>query len=218
MRHFIKKKWFPLIIGVMILLLVGVIMALLGFRITYAPKLETSWDAVSAVAAWVGVLVAIMSTVASFLAIWFAIQIPKKIADRQDKIALFEKRYECFQTFEKCHILYVNLKEKHCTVEELRQLTKYVFTKPNWEGVTKEALEEEILRYEYSIHQMEFLFPDITAEDANQLYIHVKDVLWTIFADKFDHKVMQQDRDKYVTYMKNFICKYAETMLNSLKI
>lgn len=68
-------------------------MALFGWRITYAPTLENSWDAVSAVASWVGVI-------ASFVAIMIAIWIPKKIAKQQDKIALFEKRMECYSTLQ----------------------------------------------------------------------------------------------------------------------
>lgn len=62
-----------------------------GWRITYNPELENSWnwDAVSAIAAWAGVA-------ASAVAIWYAVRVPKKIADRQDKIALFERRYDCY--------------------------------------------------------------------------------------------------------------------------
>lgn len=64
-----------------------------GFRITYAPELENSWDAISACAAWAGVL-------SSFIAIWFAIRVPKKISEEQNKIVLFEKRYEVFEKIE----------------------------------------------------------------------------------------------------------------------
>lgn len=92
MKKFITGRKLPLaIVTVMAVLLVFLYCK--GFRITYAPDLENSWDAISAFATWVGV-------VASFLAIWIAIQIPKKIADRQDKIALFEKRMECYNTLQ----------------------------------------------------------------------------------------------------------------------
>lgn len=37
--------------------------------------------------------------IAPFAAIFLSIEIPKKIADRQDKIALFEYRLECYKTF-----------------------------------------------------------------------------------------------------------------------
>lgn len=63
-----------------------------GFKITYAPELENSWEAVSACAAWASVL-------SSFIAIIFAVQVPKKIAEEQNKIALFEKKYSCFNAF-----------------------------------------------------------------------------------------------------------------------
>lgn len=89
-----------MIIPVLLLVLVFVIVMLygLGFRITYAPELENSWNAVSAVATCVGVL-------ASFIAIWFAIRVPKKIAEEQNKIALFEKRYEFYYVLLKCKTL-----------------------------------------------------------------------------------------------------------------
>ena len=79
MKKLLNKK---LIIPALLLVLVFVIVILywLGFRITYAPELENSWEAVSAVAAWAGVVV-------SFVAICFAVQVPKKIAEQQNKIA-----------------------------------------------------------------------------------------------------------------------------------
>ena len=78
-----------------IVLLIFAICAVLyffGFRITYAPTLENSWDAISACAGWAGV-------VASAIAVFVAIGIPKKIAEQQNKIALFDKRYSAFNTF-----------------------------------------------------------------------------------------------------------------------
>ena len=112
---FIKGRWFPLIVATLVIAVGGGAMYLFGWRVTYQPELESSWDAVSAVAAWGGVIVAIASASASFLAVWFAIQVPQKIADRQDKIALFEKRYECFQFFEECFALYTVSLEKNAS-------------------------------------------------------------------------------------------------------
>jgi hypothetical protein len=71
------------------------LLILLGFRITYNPGLESSWSAISACAAWVGVI-------ASAGAILVAIQIPKAIAEQQNKIALFEKRFEFYEAVQKC--------------------------------------------------------------------------------------------------------------------
>lgn len=98
MKKFFKGRWFPLIVAIGITAVVAFMMALFGWRVTYAPELENSWDAVSAVAAWAGVF-------SSFIAIWFAIQVPKKIAEQQDKISLFEKRYQLFSMLAKWRFL-----------------------------------------------------------------------------------------------------------------
>lgn len=91
MKKFVKGRWFPLTVAIGIAMVVASVMALFGWRITYAPALENSWDAVSAVATWAGVF-------ASVFAIIFAIRVPKEIADRQDRIALFEKRYGAYSS------------------------------------------------------------------------------------------------------------------------
>lgn len=81
-----KKVICYFIAGIIILL---VVLYACGFRITYAPELENSWNAISACAGWFG---AIMSAMALFV----AIHIPKRIADQQDRIALFDKRFYAF--------------------------------------------------------------------------------------------------------------------------
>ena len=83
------KKFFrhPSTITLIAVILIILILALFGFRITYNPSLDNNWDAISASAAWAAVVV-------SGLAIYIAFQAPKKIAEEQNRIALFEKRYE----------------------------------------------------------------------------------------------------------------------------
>ena len=99
-----KKKLKPiywLIIAEVIVVVVGL---LLGFKITYAPHLENDWDAISACAGWASVIVA-------GLAIYYAIQVPKKIAEDQNKIALFEKRYAVYEVLNNC-VAYAHMLER----------------------------------------------------------------------------------------------------------
>lgn len=213
-KKFIKGRWFPLIIGIALAILAGLIMAFFGWRITYIPELENSWDAISAIAAWVSILVSAIGVIASFVAIWYAIQVPKKIADRQDKIALFEKRYECFQTFEKCHIAYQAIKDNGCKIDYLRSLSGFILQKYNWCDVTEDVLIEKVLQYEYMIHQMQFLFPDISQEDGRQLYISFKDLLYSVYEDRD----VEHNAKKYTDTMETFIEKYAHEMIVSLDI
>lgn len=96
MKDLIRNRWFVFLLGILIatvvLLGIGVILYGNGYRITYPQQFETSWDAVSGFASWVGILVSIASAIASFMAVWYAV----RVADYQNRIALFEKRYECY--------------------------------------------------------------------------------------------------------------------------
>ncbi len=82
--------------AIFIIILLVIFLYCVGFRITYAPELETSWNAVIAFANWGSVFVSLAGAIASFLAVWFAIKVPKQIADKQNKISLFEKRYKIY--------------------------------------------------------------------------------------------------------------------------
>lgn len=122
-KKFIKGRWFPLIIGIALAILAGLIMAFFGWRITYAPELENSWDAVAAVAAWVSIVVAFAGVIASFVAVWFAIRVPEKIAYQQNKISLFEKRYKVYEMLECCMTLAESLnKLENTTIQDIRAL------------------------------------------------------------------------------------------------
>ena len=45
---------------------------------------------------YVQIVISIISVVVSGVAIWFAISVPKKIAENQNRISLFEKRFEFY--------------------------------------------------------------------------------------------------------------------------
>lgn len=105
MKKFIEGRWFPLIVAVIAAVIAALIMTLFGWKLTYAPDLENSWDAVSAFAAWVGV---IMSFLAILVAGYVALKqieisrIQADISDKQNKIALFDKRFSVYETARKC--------------------------------------------------------------------------------------------------------------------
>lgn len=99
-----RKIWFKLlIIAIGVLVVVGLLYCA-GLRITYAPELKNDWDSISAYAAWFSVVVSIFGVGASFAAVWYAIRVPKQIAEKQNNIALFEKRYEILCLFNSCRM------------------------------------------------------------------------------------------------------------------
>ena len=101
----LKRVWKIILLSVGstlgVLSVIALIMHWFSFEIVYDPKVITSWDAVSGVADWISILVSIAAVVASIIAIVYAIRVPKEIADRQDKIALFDKRCEAYSDHRK---------------------------------------------------------------------------------------------------------------------
>lgn len=85
-RHKIK------IISILFCIAISVVIfkACTGWRIVYAPELEPDWNSVSAVAS-------LISAVGTVAAVWFAIC----VANKQNQIALFEKRYIAYTKLNK---------------------------------------------------------------------------------------------------------------------
>lgn len=76
---------------------------------------------------WLAVILSFFSVVLSGTAIWFAVQVPKKIADRQDKIALFEKRYHLYYLFMKCVHTIDRISEESTCFEDFAHVFDYYF-------------------------------------------------------------------------------------------
>lgn len=95
MKKLLHKKWPYCILALAFLLFLIIVLFCLG---AYAPEIENRWEAISAVAAWAGVITSIAAVGASFAAVWFAIRVPKEIAEQQNKIALFEKKYSVYSS------------------------------------------------------------------------------------------------------------------------
>jgi len=91
-KKFFSNKWVCI---ALIFVVFVIIFFASGFKIVYAPWLLNDWEAIGACAGWAGVI-------ASAVAIYFAIQIPEKIAEQQNKIALFEKRLEFYNVIINC--------------------------------------------------------------------------------------------------------------------
>lgn len=68
-----------------------IVLYFIGFRFVYPAEFSNDWNAISAVAAWV-------SAGGTLVAVWAAVQIPKKIAEQQNKINLLNFRSEVRET------------------------------------------------------------------------------------------------------------------------
>lgn len=92
MKKFVKGRWFPLIAVAIASVIAALVMALFGWKITYAPDLENSWEAISACAAWAGAIGTVM-------VLWYnhrAIKLTQCSVQQAINLQLYEKRLELY--------------------------------------------------------------------------------------------------------------------------
>ncbi len=153
----------------------------------------------------------IITIIISALALFYAIKVPKKIAEEQNRIALFEKRYEAFQFFERCFTFYKAL-QKSKTVEDMRVNCLFFFETTDIEALELENIRKELFYFEYMLHKMEFLFPELAEEDLSDLYHALYEVVLAIAKNEdAEEKV-----STYITTMCNFATKYNKAIWSKL--
>lgn len=186
-------------------------MAKVGFRIVYVPEPEDTWEAVSAMASWVEVFISCVGVLASFLAIWYAIQVPKKIADKQDQIALFEKRYECFQFYEAClNLLNLSLDDKN---NEIISQVCTMFGVQSVNELNQHDFVTQVNHFEFLLHEMSFLFPEIQEEDIGELHR----ALLSYLSDVWKRKDFEESKQKFIQAMAK-VGKYTDEIWDSMTI
>lgn len=209
MKKFIRN---PITIIISITLCI-IILALLGFRITYNPDLNICWEAISALASCAAVVV-------SAIAIYYAIQIPLKVADEQNKIALFEKRYEVVVTVEKMF----------SEVDNINRRMSIIFSKNS----TKKLSFEIINKWRISISET---LKDVNGQYDYLFYDEVRDIVKYMYLSllSIDDKLVQLDSllrqeansdksdvewnnaimsNRNINALKEFILQQCETVLS----
>lgn len=210
MKKFINGRWFPLTAAILIVAAVALVMALFGWRITYAPELENSWDALSAVAALAGVI-------ASFTAIMVAIRIPKKIADRQDKIALFEKRFVCFQELQR-HLSLSKAIQKEQSIEKIKRcyVTMYCGgSYMNFDGIDHiQVLTKSCT----NLQQVPFLFKEINETYTKKLYDTFTDLILSLANANAEELEIRQNIKLYTETVTDIWVRYYNVLFDSVEL
>ena len=225
-NKFVRGRWVPLLGFIFLLVIVIVVVGLFGFRITYAPEMENSWDAISAVAAWVSVIVAALSAGASFAAIWTAIRVPQKIADRQDKIALFEKRYKCYIAVQTLLVCGKQISKDGKTPLDIQKYMMMYFGAPDDYSFEYAQVKYQMIlkQNEIIIISGEFLFSGFKAEPIQEISRAATElfVLVSAFPDGANRKPLPQYvikcRDEYCNLCNQYMDKYIELMERELQL
>ena len=209
MKSFWKKNWKWIVPAILAFVVVALVIFMYhwGFRIVYDPSIITNWDAVSGCAAWVSVAM-------SFAAILFAIWVPIRISKRQDRIALFEKRYKCFQFFEKCMILCSDA-ENDATLDDLKRQCCIFAGEYMMDDLDPRTVLSKVDSFEYILHSMEFLFPGLEENDLQELYVSLERFFISVILEKKD---LKKHTDSFIQTMKKFQKKYGRVIWHYLDI
>ena len=211
MKKILKSPLFYLAITIC---LIAIGLYLFGFRITYSPELDNNWDAISACAAWAAVIIAGFGAAIS---VYYAIQVPKKIAEEQNRIALFEKRYEIFQFYERCFDFRERI-IKHDEIDDLRKDCMMFFDESNYSELTKDIIRNKIFKIEYTLHQLVFLFPVISDDLTSELYEKLYKAILQILNEDADSQNVKQVKTDYIETMSEFIDSYHSMIFYELSI
>lgn len=119
MKKFIKGRWFPLTVAIIVVVMISIVLGCLGWRITYPKEFENSWDAISAVAAWIGAI----GTIWVLCYNHKAIKLTQRSVQQAIDLQLFEKRLELYNAItDKRAFSAVSLSVKIAYTEEIYQL------------------------------------------------------------------------------------------------
>ena len=219
MKNIIKNRWFPLIAAVVLLLLavgIALIMSLFGWRFTFAPELENSCDAVSSIASWASVLIALLSVGSSFYAIYVAIQVPQKIAIKQNKIALFEKRIICYLELKKLESVCRSVEYEN-EVEKIKKNIMLLYSATvNEQEPTQMYSIAEFDRTVTICTQASFLFDNISSEEIMQICLLFGKLTLALFQKGKDNPLII--KNLYVQAMDGFISKHLGEIEKTLSI
>lgn len=197
-----KKMVLTLLIAVFVIAL----LALLGFRITYAPSAENTWDAISGCAACATVIVSIW-------AIYYTISVPKKIAEEQNKISLFEKRFESFSAFQRYEAFANQLKD----TTELNKYKKAFLTCFYESTTVSISIEDAMFRIKTlstPLHQMIFLYDDIPVKEISDMFSCLLDLVAALQEDKN----VDELKSKYINIVDEFMKKHGKKICEQLML
>ncbi len=208
-----KVAAISVVVTLVVILVIAWVLHLFSFEIVYDPKVITNWDAVSGVAAWAGVIV---SSLLSLAAIWFAIQVPKKIADRQDKIELFGKRYDVLQSFAKCRIFYLTIMRNQdlqglqnacCQLLEIKKIS----------DMTEKNFARKAEEFQYIFSQIPFIFSGVDDKAMAMVYDSLWELLGSVIRGEPAKKVIEK-RTIYLNATYEFNEKYWPKMMEETSI
>ena len=200
---------FLLVLNLIVLVIVAIAAFYVGTYVRYG-WLENIWESISAVASCCGV-------VASIGAVWAAIQIPRKIAEQQEKVELYERRFEFYDTLCSC-IHYAKILGEEATTEfQADYLFVMILGHDTLSNITEVNAREKagliIWKVISSLGNGAFLFDFDTKGDAQ----NICSALISIITAQ-DNEQLQECRIKYLKLMDEIHDRLIPLVEKSLRL
>ena len=148
-------------------------------------------------------------------AVWMAKRVPEKIADNQDKIALFDKRFAAYNILQKYTIYASIIKRIQNSAPHEFYLDMFVtvFFDGNREACKLNREILDLMNLSLSLKHMPFLFKNVTIEEIDKLIGALTDFLIVITGNfKID-----ESKQQYIDVVENFNSIHNDQILESLK-
>ena len=196
-----------------LLVLVIAVAFCVGAVITSKQK-DIIWNVIDSI---VSVISAVGTVGAIIAAIW--------VADRQNKIALFEKKYECYKIIQSL-IVWAKQIENVKTNKEVQTAFRIYFDKPD-ELIKNKSMTEmvtKLKRQETVIVAGAFLFREYDVELLQEIIKDGMDVIVKVAASNTQlpentlSEEAEQAKQKYIQRCKEFEEKYIDLMEEELKL
>lgn len=180
---------------------------------------------------YLSICISLVSVLVSGVAIWFAVQVPQKIANRQDKIALYEKRITAFHAMEELKKFseYISVPDNQNILNwqteywgihnlfESKEVGNLRFSCVERSLLTHKCLEQDV----QEINGLCFLFPDVTMGETDIISKELSQFILLIYGEsgqKLTDDLVKENRQHFVTVFDGFYNRNKKKMIDLLML
>ncbi len=157
-------------------------------------------------------IASILSIIISAIAVIMAVRIPKKIAKKQDKIALFNKRFDSFSSLQKCQAFSDLIKTIH-HIDDYRAAALYFFGNDENLPFSMHKVRANVIQVSVMLQQLSFLFDDVDYKEVGALFSTFKNFVFSL-----DKKQNVEDlKTKFIHTIDRFMENNKNVFLDALK-
>ena len=161
---------------------------------------------------YVQVIATIISVIISALAVIMAVRIPKKIAEKQDKIALFNKRFDSFSSLQKC-LAFAELIKTINKVDDYQVAALYFFGNEKGLPFEVKKVKVNVIQESIMLQQLSFLFNGVDYNEVGILFTAFKNFVFSLDTTNNIEELKTKFTNEIDLFMKN----HANVFLEALK-